>query len=183
MNYIKEDIERMLIEHKSNEGKIFEIDIKLDDYEKELELAGIVYEDDKDNVIESMQLSGQGYDTIHSNTNKISDRVSIVANDYKTELIHINKQDINHINYEMKKIKEEKKILDKKVARVKNWLDKLEYEKQCIIKEYYINNKGKNWNKAVKEYANYDGVKELQERQLRQKRDEAIEEILNIVNF
>lgn len=183
MKYIKEDIEKLLIEHKSNEGKLFEIDIKLDDYKEKLEYAGTVYQDTEDNIIKSMQLAGQGYDIIHSNTNKISDKVSSVANDYNTELNHINKEDIDHINYEIQKLENEKKIIDKKVVRVKNWLDKLEYEKQCIIKEYYINNKGKNWNKAVKEYAKYEGIKELQERRLRIKRDEAIEDILKIVNF
>lgn len=183
MNYIKEDIEKLLIEHKSNEGKLFEIDIKLDDYRERLEYAGTVYQDTKDNIIESMQLTGQGYDSIHCNTNKISDKVSSVANDYKTELNHINKEDIDHINYEMQKLENEKKILNKKKARINNWLDKIEYEKQCIIKEFYINNKGKNWNKAVKEYTNYEGVKELTERQLRTIRDKALEDILNIVNI
>jgi len=56
MDYIKEDIESLLIEHKSNEGRIFEIDLKIDDYEKQLEYAGTVCEDKEENVIKSMQL-------------------------------------------------------------------------------------------------------------------------------
>lgn len=183
MNYIKEDIEKLLIEHKSNEGRLFEIDLKIDDYKKELELAGTVYEDSEDNVITSMQLAGQGYDTVHSNTNKISDKVSSVATVYQKEVYHINRKDRDHIENQLLKLNKERELLNKKIVRVKNWLDKLEYEKQCIIKEYYINNKGKNWNKAVKEYAKYEGIKELQERRLRIKRDEALEDILKIVNF
>ena len=183
MKYIKEDIVNLLKEYKSNEGKIFEIDLKLDNYRKDLELAGTVYEDTEDNTIESMQLSGQSYDIIHSNTNKKSDKLFSTSINYKSEVNHINKKDRTYLENQIVKLEDEREELNKKVARVKNWLDKVEYEKQCILKEFYINNKGKNWNKAVKEYGQYENVKELQERQLRTKCNEAIEDILKIVNF
>lgn len=183
MKYIKDDIENLLIEHKSNEGRLFEIDLKLDQYRKDLELAGTVYKDTENNAIESMQLSGKSYDTIHSNTNKTSDKVFSTAINYKSEVNYINKKDRTFLEGQILKLEDERENLNKKIARVKNWLDKIEYEKQCILKEFYINNKGKNWNKAVKEYGKYENVKELQERQLRTKCNEAIEDILNIVNF
>ena len=183
MKYIKEDITNLLKEYKSNEGRLFEIDLKLDQYRKDLELAGTVYEDTEEDAIKSMQLSGKGYDTIHSNTNKTSDKVFSTTVSYKSELNHINKKDRTFLENEILKLEEEKEGLNKKVARIKNWLDKIEYEKQCILKEFYINNKGKNCNKAVVEYGKYDNVKQLQERQLRTKCNEGIEDILKIVNF
>ena len=41
---------------------------------KRLEYAGTVYEETENEIIENMQLAGQAYDSIHSNTNKISDK-------------------------------------------------------------------------------------------------------------
>lgn len=86
-NYIKEDVEKMLREHKENESKLTEIDLKTEEYQQRLEYAGTVYEDTEKEVIENMQIAGQSYDNIHSNTNKISDKVSNTAINYKKELI------------------------------------------------------------------------------------------------
>lgn len=182
MSYIKEDIENMLKKHKENEGKLFEIELKIDEYENRLNYAGTVYEDTQEEVIQNMQLAGQPYDSIHSNTNKISDKTSNTAMNYKKELIHINKEDRVFLENEIRRLETEKEDLNKKIARVKNWLDKIDSREALILKEFYINNKGKNWDKAVVAY-NKNTDKELQKRQLVTIRDKAIEKILNIINI
>lgn len=182
MSYIKEDIENMLKKHKENEGKLFEIELKIDEYENRLNYAGTVYEDTQEEVIQNMQLAGQPYDSIHSNTNKISDKTSNTAMNYKKELIHINKEDRVFLENEIRRLETEKEDLNKKIARVKNWLDKIDSRESLILKEFYINNKGKNWDKAVVAY-NKNTDKELQKRQLVTIRDKAIEKILNIINI
>ena len=45
-----------------------------------------------------MQIAGQVYDRIHSNTNNISDKVSNTAMNYKKELNHINKFDRDYLS-------------------------------------------------------------------------------------
>lgn len=181
MEYIKEDIETMLINHKENEGKLSEIEIKIDEYQERLDYAGTVYEDTEKEVIENMQLGGQAYDNIHSNTNKISDKVSSTAINYKKEQTHTNKEDRDFLETEIDKLKIKKNKLDRKIARVKIWLDKVDDEEAIILEEFYINNKGKKWDKAVKAY-NKREEKELTRRQLITKRDEALKKILKMVN-
>lgn len=181
MEYIKEDIEAMLIKHKENEGKLFEIELKIDEYKKRLEYAGTVYEDSEKEIIENMQLAGQAYDNIHSNTNKISDKVSSTAINYKKEQTHINKEDRDFLETELDRLDIERKELNKKIARVKNWLDKINREEATILEEFYINNKAKNWDKVVDVY-NKKEYKELTKRQIQTKRDVAIEKILEMVN-
>lgn len=181
MKYIKEDVESLLKQHKENEGKLFEIELKIDEYKKQLEYAGTVYEDTEKEVIENMQLGGQGYDEMRSNTNKISDKVSSTAINYKKEQTYINKMDRDFLESEIDRLEIEKEELNKKVARVKTWLDKVDEEEEIILEELYINNKGKKWDRVVKTY-NKKADKELTKRQLISKRDEAIEKILRIVN-
>lgn len=182
MEYIKQDIEKILIEYKENEGKKIEIELKVDELQQRLDYAGTVYEDNEKEVIENMQIAGQAYDSVHSNTNKISDKVSNTAINYKKELNYINREDRNFLNREIDRLFLEKDKIDKKIVRVKNWLDKLDTRQATILEEYYINNKGKNWDKTIKAY-NKKMDKELQKRQLVTIRDEAIEKILNIVNI
>lgn len=182
MEYIKEDVEKMLKEHKGNEGKKVEIDLKIDEYQQRLDYAGTVYEDNEKEVIENMQIAGQAYDSIHSNTNKISDKVSTTAMNYEKELNHINKEDREFLNSEIRRLTLERDKINKKIVRVTNWLDKLENRESTIIEKFYIENEGKNWDKAVKEY-NKEVDKELQKRQLVTIRDQAIEKILNIINI
>ena len=181
MKYIKEDIEKMLINHKENEGKLFEIELKLDEYKTRLEYAGTVYQDTENEVIENMQLAGQPYDSIHSNTNKVSDKVSSTAMNYKQEQVHINNEDRNHLEAEINKLTIEKEKINKRIARVINWLDKIEEKQKCIIEEYYINNKGRNWDRAVTEYNRQ--YTELTERRLRDIREEGLNNILKMVNI
>ena len=182
MQYIKEDVERMLIEHKENEGKLLEIELKIDEYENRLNYAGTVHQDTAREVIESMQLAGQAYDAIHSNTNKVSDKTSSTAINYRKELNHINREDRDFLERELERLKEEKENTNKKVVRVINWLDKLDEREASILKEFYINNKGKNWDRTVSSYNN-NANKELQKRQLTSIRDEAIKKILKIINI
>lgn len=125
--------------------------------------------------------SGQAYDSIHSNTNKITDKVSSTAINYKKEQTHINKEDRDSLETEIDRLNIQKSELNKKIARVKNWLDKLDKEEATILEEYYINNKGKKWDKAVKAY-NKREEKELTKRQLITKRDEALKKIIKMVN-
>ena len=93
MRYIKEDIEKMLREHNKNQAKLIEVQIKKEGYEKRLEYAGTVDQETSEEIIESMQLSGQAYDVIHSNTNKITDTTANTAMNYHKEINHINKED------------------------------------------------------------------------------------------
>lgn len=182
MEYIREDIEKLLIEHKENEGRLFEIELKIDSDGERLEYAGTIYEEKKEETIEGMQLGGQGYDNIPAKTNKITDKTYNTALNYQKEQRHINKVDREHFEREIEKLKQEKKELDKKIARVENWLDKLKEEEAFVLKEFYINNKGKNWEKVADEYKKRY-KKELTDRQLRTKRDNAINAILKIVNL
>ncbi len=181
MQYIKEDIEKILIEHKEKEGQLLEINLKIEEYQERLDYAGTVHCDTDEEVIQSMQLSGQAYDSIHSNTNKISDTTANTAMKYNYEKMYINEEDRVHLKFEIIRLNEQKEELNKKIVRVKNWLDKIEEKQKCIIEEYYINNKGKNWEKAVNEYNKQQ--KELTERQLRVIRNKGIESILKIVNI
>lgn len=125
--------------------------------------------------------SGQTYDSIHSNTNKITDKVSSTAINYKKEQTHINKEDRDSLETEIDRLNIQKSELNKKIARVKNWLDKLNERESFILEEFYINNKGKNWGKVVKEYSKkYE--KDLTDRQLRTTKEKAIQNVLKIVN-
>ena len=182
MEYIKEDVEKMLREHKEDEGKKIEIELKLEEYEQRLDYSGTVYEDTEKEVIENMQMAGQNYDSIYCNTNKISDKVSSTAINYKKELRYINKQDRAFLKSEINRLELEKEKINKKIVRVKNWLDKLDSREATILEEYYINNKGKNWDKAIK-YYNKKEDKSLQKRQLKTIRDNAIEKILKMANI
>lgn len=181
MQYIKEDIEKILIEHKEKEGQLLEINLKIEEDEERLNYAGTVHCDTDEEVIQSMQLGGQTYDSIHSNTNKISDTTANTAMKYNDEKMYINEEDRVHLQFEIIRLNEQKEELNKKIVRVKNWLDKIEEKQKCIIEEYYINNKGKNWERAVNEYNKQQ--KELTERQLRVIRNKGIESILKIVNI
>ena len=61
-----------------------------------------------------MQLSEQPYDSIHSNTNKISDKVPSTAINYQKELKHINKEDREYINQRLKELEKNREELNKK---------------------------------------------------------------------
>ena len=152
MEYIKEDVEKMLKKHKENEGRLFEVELKIDELTERIKYAGTVNQESKEDAIEGMQLGGHGYDNISEKTNKTTDKTYNTAINYKKEQRHINREDREFLERELEKLKQEKKELDKKIARVNNWLDKIEEREAFVLRELYINNKGKNWKKVVKEY-------------------------------
>lgn len=177
--YIKEDIEKMLIEHKENEAKLTEIDLKMEEYRQRLDYAGTVYEDTEDEVIENMQMAGQPYDSVHSNTNKISDKVSNTAMNYKRELNHINREDRDYLINKLEKLAKQKLELNKIVVRVKNMMNPLTQEEKFVIETYYMN-KAK-WDYVEKAYFNefekYKSIKQLQTY-----RDNAMKRMLKVIN-
>jgi hypothetical protein len=179
-NYIKEDVEKMLREHKENESKLTEIDLKTEEYQQRLEYAGTVYEDTEKEVIENMQIAGQSYDSIHSNTNKISDKVLNTAINYKKELNYINKEDREYLTSKLEELNKKKMQLNKIVVRVKNMMNPLTQEERFVIETYYMN-KAK-WDYVEKAYFNefekYKSIKQLQTY-----RDNAIKSMLKIINI
>lgn len=179
MQYIKEDVEKMLIEHKENEAQLTEIDLKMEEYQQRLDYAGTVYEDTEKEVIENMQLAGQAYDSIHSNTNKISDKVSSTVMNYHKELNHINKEDREYLINKLNELDKQKTQLNKIVVRVKNMLNPLTQEERFVIETYYMNKS--KWDYVEKAYFNefekYKSIKQLQTY-----RDNAIKRMLKIVN-
>ena len=126
--YIKEDLEKMLREHTKNQAKLTEVELKKEAYEKRLEYAGSVNEETDKEIIESMQLSGQAYDSIHSNTNKISDTTANTAMRYQKEMHHVNIEDRAYLERKISELTEIKDELDKKIVRVKNLLQQLSAE-------------------------------------------------------
>jgi len=179
MKYIKEDIENMLRGHLKNEAKLTEIKLKKEEYQEELYYAGTVYEDTDKEVIENMQLAGQGYDNIHSNTNKISDKVSSTAMNYKKEQRHINKKDREYLESKIIECEAEEKRLDKKIVRVKNLLNQLTREQKFIIVSYYLEKS--KWDYVSNQYfIEYQKPKSIN--QLLNIRDTAIKSMLDILN-
>lgn len=177
--YIKEDIETMLIEHKEKEAQLTEIDLKMDEYQQRLDYAGTVYEDTENEVIENMQIAGQAYDSIHSNTNKISDKVSNTVMNYHKELNYINKEDREYLVNKLNELGEQKTKLNKIVVRVKNMINPLTQEEKFVIETYYMNKS--KWDYVEKAYFNefekYKSIKQLQTY-----RDNAIKRMLKIIN-
>ena len=180
MKYIKEDIENMLRNHLKNEAKLTEIQLKKEEYQEMLYYAGTVHEDTEKEVIESMQLKGQGYDSIYSNTNKVADKVSNVAMNYQKEQHYINKQDRQYLEKKIQECEEEEKRLDKIIVRVKNLLNQLTKEEKFIITSYYLEKS--KWDYVSNRYfIEYQKPKSIN--QLLNIRDTAIESMLEILNI
>ncbi len=179
MKYIKEDLEKMLKGYKEDEAKLTEIKLKIEEYQEELYYAGTVYEDTPKEVIENMQLAGQGYDNIHSNTNKISDKVSTTAMNYEKELKYTNRKDIDFIKRKLQELEIDKESLNKKVVRVKNMINPLSQEERFVIETYYMDKS--KWDyvekKYFKEFEKYKCIKQLQTY-----RDNAMKSMLEIIN-
>lgn len=179
MKYIKEDVEKMLKEYPSNEAKLTEIQIKKEEYEEELYYAGTVYEDTDKEVIENMQLAGQGYNNIHSNTNKVSDKVSNTVMNYKNEQHYTNKKDRQYLERKIQECKQEEKKLNKIIVRVKNLLNQLTREQKFIIVSYYLEKS--KWDYVSNQYfMEYQKPKSIN--QLLNIRDTAIDSMLDILN-
>ena len=178
--YIKEELEIMLRNHKKDEAKLMENQLKKEGYQERLCYAGTVYEDTEDEVIENMQLAGQLYDNIHSNTNKISDKVLSTAMSYKKEKNHINKEDRAYLQSKIIECEAEENVLNKKIARVKNLLNILSEKQRFVINEFYINNSG-DWKKIEKEYKK-SFPKDLTIKQLQNIRKVALKDMLEVLN-
>lgn len=179
MKYIKEDIEKMLIEHPKNEAKLTEVELKLEEYQQRLEYEGTKHEDTPEEVIESMQLSGQAYDSILSNTNKVSDKIANVAMNYHKQEKYINKEDRFFLKTKINEYQNIKDMLDKKIVRVKNLLNQLSEDEEFVIRKYYM--KKSKWDYVANQYfMEYQKTKSIN--QLLNIRDKAIKSMLDVLN-
>lgn len=177
--YIKEEVEVMLKEHKENEAKLTEIKLKEEEYQERYDYAGTVYEDSEEEVIENMQIAGQAYDNIQSNTNKITDKVANTAINYQKEIVHINKEDREHLKRKLLEFEKEENALNKKVVRVKNLLNRLTKEERFVMELYYLDSA--KWDYVEKEYfSEFERHKSI--KQLQTYRDNALQKMLNILN-
>ena len=180
MQYIKEDVETMLKDHLKNQAKLTEIQLKKEEYEKRLEYAGTVYEETENEIIENMQLAGQAYDSIHSNTNKVSDKVLNTAMNYHKEERHINKEDRQFLQTKLEELNKLKDELDKKIVRVENMINQLSAEEKFVIKIYYIEKS--KWDYVSQQYC-MEFQKPKSINQLLNIRDTAIKSMLDVLNI
>lgn len=180
MKYIKEDLERMLKEHLKNESKLTEVQLKKEEYEERLKYAGTVHEDTDEEIIENMQLAGQNYDSIHSNTNKILDTTFNTVINYHREERHINKEDRVFLEKKILECEAEEKRLDKEIVRVKNLLNQLSKDEEFVVTTYYM--RKAKWDYVEREYFNeFEIHKSI--KQLQTYRDNAIESMLDVLNI
>ena len=180
MQYIKEDVETMLKDHLKNQAKLTEIQLKKEEYEKRLEYAGTVYEETENEIIENMQLAGRAYDSIHSNTNKISDKVLNTAMNYHREERHINKEDRQFLQTKLEELNKLKEDLDKKIVRVENMINQLSTEEKFVIKIYYMEKS--KWDYVSQQYC-MEFQKPKSINQLLNIRDTAIKSMLDVLNI
>lgn len=180
MQYIKEDVETMLKDHLKNQAKLTEIQLKKEEYEERLEYAGTVYEETENEIIENMQLVGQAYDSIHSNTNKVSDKVLNTAMNYHREERHINKEDRQFLQTKLEELNKLKDELDKKIVRVENMINQLSAEEKFVIKIYYMEKS--KWDYVSQQYC-MEFQKPKSINQLLNIRDTAIKSMLDVLNI
>lgn len=180
MQYIKEDVERMLKDHLKNQAKLTEIQLKKEEYEERLEYAGTVYEETENEIIENMQLAGQAYDSIHSNTNKVSDKVLNTVMNYHREERHINKEDRQFLQTKLEELNKLKDELDKKIVRVENMINQLSAEEKFVIKIYYMEKS--KWDYVSQQYC-IEFQKPKSINQLLNIRDTAIKSMLDVLNI
>jgi hypothetical protein len=180
MQYIKEDVETMLKDHLKNQAKLTEIQLKKEEYEERLEYAGTVYEETENEIIENMQLAGQAYDSIHSNTNKVSDKVLNTVMNYHREERHINKEDRQFLQTKLEELNKLKDELDKKIVRVENMINQLSAEEKFVIKIYYMEKS--KWDYVSQQYC-MEFQKPKSINQLLNIRDTAIKSMLDVLNI
>ena len=180
MQYIKEDVETMLKDHLKNQAKLTEIQLKKEEYEKRLEYAGTVYEETENEIIENMQLAGQAYDSIHSNTNKVSDKVLNTVMNYHKEERHINKEDRQFLQTKLEELNKLKEELEKKIVRVENMINQLSTEEKFVIKIYYMEKS--KWDYVSQQYC-MEFQKPKSINQLLNIRDTAIKSMLDVLNI
>ena len=178
--YIKEQLEAMLNQHLKNEAKLTEIQLKIEEYEERLKYAGTVFQSETKEIIESMQLSGRGFDNIISNTNNISNPVYSTVVNYCREKDHINKEDREFLEIKLLECEEEARKLNKVIVRVKNMLQQLTEDEKFVIETYYM--KRAKWDYVEKAYFNeFEIHKSI--KQLQSYRDNALNSMLEILNI
>ena len=180
MKFVKEDLENMLREHKKNEAKILEIDIKLEEYGNRLEYAGTVYEETDKEIIESMQLSSNVSEVPSGKTNKISNVTEQTAINYPKERIHINREDRIFLESKLRELEKEKDRLNKQVVRVKNLLNQLSSEEKFIVETYYIDKS--KWDYVSQRYCT-EFQKPKTINQLINVKNKALESMLEVINI
>ena len=180
MEYIKEDVEAMLREHRDNESKLTELELKCEEYQERLDYSGTVYEDSKEDVIEGMQLSAQAISDIpRSNTNKISNTVYNAVVGYNKEINYINKEDRVYLESKIEQCNKEIDRLNKIIVRVKNMMNPLSKEEKFVIETFYMD-KAK-WDYISDEY--YEEFRKPKSiKQLQTYRDTALRRMLKILN-
>lgn len=179
MQYAKENLEKMLKEHRKNEARLTELELRQEEYEERLEYAGTVYEDTSEEVIENMQLAAQSYDKIPSYTNRITDKTFETATRYGEEQIYVNKENRKFLERKIEECKNEKKRLNKIIVRIKNLLNQLTKEQRFVITSYYLEKS--KWDYISDQYfIEYQKPKSIN--QLLNIRNTAIESMLDILN-
>lgn len=181
MTYIKEDIETMLRKLPENEAKKTEIELKIEEYQERLILAGTVYQDTEEDVIQGMQLSAKNIsDMPLSITNKTSDTTANTAMSYRKEINYVNKEDRETLERRIEQLETTKKELDREIVRTKNMLNRLSKEEKFIITSYYIEKSKWDYvsNEFFEEYQKPKSIKQLQNI-----RDEALKKMENIINI
>ncbi len=179
MKYIKEDVESMLKEHKKNEAKLTEIELKTAEYENRLKYAGTVHEETDDEVISGMQLSCNSAEVASGRTNKVSNITETTAMNYHKEKIHINKEDREFLKHKLDEFENERDRLNKQVVRVKNMINQLSSEEKFIIETYYFDRS--KWDYVSQQYcAEFQKPKTVN--QLINIRNIALESMLEIIN-
>lgn len=180
MKYVKEDVENMLKQHKKNEAKILELELKIEEYSSRLEYAGTVYEESDRDIIESMQLSAKVSEVPSGKTNKTSNVTENTAINYQKEKVHVNREDRSFLEYKLKELEKEKDRLNKQVVRVKNLLNQLSLEEKFIVETYYID-KAK-WDYVSQRYcAEFQKPKTIN--QLINVKNKALESMLEVINI
>ena len=123
--------------------------------------------------------NGQGFDNIHSDTNKIADKVAETVINYHKEETHINKVNRQYIENKLMELKTIKDDLDKKIVRVENMMIPLSTEEKFIIKTYYMEKS--KWDYVSQQYCiEFQNPKSIN--QLLNIRDNAIESMLETLN-
>ena len=145
-----------------------------------MEYAGTVYEETENEIIENMQLAGQAYDSIHSNTNKVSDKVLNTVMNYHREERHINKEDRQFLQTKLEELNKLKDELDKKIVRVENMINQLSTEEKFVIKIYYMEKS--KWDYVSQQYC-MEFQKPKSINQLLNIRDTAIKSMLDVLNI
>lgn len=180
MKLIKEDIENMLREHKKNEAKLTELQIKIEEYETRLEYAGTVYNETDEEIIRTMQLSKNISEVSGGKTNKISNVTEDTAINYQKERVHINKEDREFIENKIEEFSKEVDRLNKQIVRVKNLINQLSSEEKFIIISYYMDKS--KWDYVSQQYCS-EFQKPKTINQLINIRNTALESMLDIINI